>query len=306
VLLVPSFSLLHRAESQLALPAHDNMAKKRTAEERAAHSRHHATWRKRVRAEADAAKPAEEMSERLKALYAVAPRIGPDGKPLTDHTRRDEATSGTPARRSRLSSATTPPTSTPPPPDQAPATATATAGKVSLDDMAKLMLRGVLTPESCLKLHRDEIPNQPVAAVTTAPPLGPFADLRTSYASTAIAQPDTQISTGLSASSVPLPRPETAENDLGGFDASFFLNEDINPTLAGIQTGAGPGSASEVPPPQPQIQDSTQESVAPSLGSCQNSPLVPTASEQDSSTPLITAEDMLATAMPHFSPACRV
>ncbi|GAA5960954.1 hypothetical protein JCM8115_002634 [Rhodotorula mucilaginosa] len=221
------------------------MAKKRTAEERAAHSRHHATWRKRVRAEADAAKPAEEMSERLKALYA--------GEEVT---------------------------------------AVVCNYATDVDTAAP-------GPSSCDG-------NGDGGKVTTAPPLGPFADLRTSYASTAIAQPDTQISTGLSASSVPLPRPETAENDLGGFDASFFLNEDINPTLAGIQTGAGPGSASEVPPPQPQIQDSTQESVAPSLGSCQNSPLVPTASEQDSSTPLITAEDMLATAMPHFSPACRV
>lgn len=276
-------SLLQHAEGQLTLPTHDNMAKQRNAEQRAAQSRRQATWRKRVHAQAEAARPAEEMSERLKALYAVAPRIGPDGKPLplADHTRRDEAT------RSRPSCVTTPPTSTPPPPDQAPAT----AGKVSLDSIARMMLGGVLTTEMRLKLRSDQLPDQPVISATTAPPVDFFAESRTLSTSTANARQTPQILTGSSASSVPLSGPEAAESEVGGFDTSFS-HENINPTLADIQAGLESGSATEIAPPKPQIQDPTQES--------EESPLVPSASEHAASTPEMATERMLAEAMPHY------
>ena len=267
----------------------DKRARKWTDAELHAHCRRKAAYRKLLRA--------EEMSARLEALYAVAPRIGPDGKPLppANYTRRDGAKTGLQATRSQPSRAMAPPTSTPLPPDQAPATAT--AGKVILYDIARLILGGVLTAEIRLKVHSNQLQDQPVVSATTAPPLDPVADLRTSSTSTATAQQDQQVSTGSSASTIPWPG--TAEIDLGGFDTSFS-NENINPTLTGIQAGLGSGSATEIAPPKPQIQDSAQESVAASLGSLQNLPLVPSAPEPDSSTPLRTAEDMLAAAMPHY------
>ncbi|KWU42487.1 hypothetical protein RHOSPDRAFT_36012 [Rhodotorula sp. JG-1b] len=244
-------------------------ARKWTVAELHAHCRRKAADKKRLRA--------EETSERLKALYAVAPRIGPDGKPLppANHTKRDGAKTGPQAMRSRPSRAMAPPTSTPPPPDQAPATPTAAAGKV----------------------RSNQLQDQPVVSATTARPLDFVADLRTSSTSTAIAQQDQQVSTGSSASTSPLPG--TAESHLGGFDASFS-NDNISPTLTGIEAGSGFGSATEVPPPKPQMQDTAQKSVAASLGSRRDSSHIPSAPEPDSSTLLRTAEDMLAGAMPHY------
>ena len=229
--------LLQTAEGQLTLPMRDKRARKWTVAELHAHCRRKAADKKRLRA--------EETSERLKALYAVAPRIGPDGKPLppANHTKRDGAKTGPQATRSRPSRAMAPPTSTPPPPDQAPATPTAAAGKVSSYDIARIVLTGLLTAKSRLKVRSNQLQDQPVVSATTARPLDFVADLRTSSTSTAIAQQDQQVSTGSSASTSPLPG--TAESHLGGFDASFS-NDNISPTLTGIEAGidlAGSGQS---------------------------------------------------------------
>jgi hypothetical protein len=286
--------LLQPAEGQLTLPMQNKRARAWTVAEHHAHSRRKAAYKKQLRN--------EEMSARLEALYAIAPRIGPDGKPLplANHTRRDGAQTGPQATRSRPSRAMASPRSTPPHPDQAPATPTTTAEKVSFYDIARLILGGVLTAERRLKLYSGQSPVQPVTSATTAPPpVDPIADMRTPPTSTAIVQQGTQVSAVSSASSVPLPGPETAESDLGGFDASFS-NENISPTLTGIEPGSGSGSVTEVAPPRPQIQDSARESVAATFGARRDSPLGPSASEHDSSKPLMTTEDMLAGAIPHY------
>ena len=87
-----------------------------------------------------------------------------------------------------------------------------------------------------------------------------------------------------------------AENDLGGFDASFWSNDDmaIDPALLNIGADWPSGPASKAAYSQP------QDPAVASLGIRQQSPLVPTTSKQDSSTPEMAAEKMLAGAMPHY------
>lgn len=109
------------------------------------------------------------------------------------------------------------------------------------------------------------------------------------------------MSTGSSASTVPWPKPEAAQNDLGGFDAWFVCShEDTIPTLLDVETDSRSCSAIETLPPKPKIQDPTQATAAGSVRARQESPLPPSASEHKSSTPLTTTEDMLAVAMPHY------
>lgn len=74
----------------------------------------------------------------------------------------------------------------------------------------------------------------------------------------------------------------------------------IESTLPDVSAESTLGTATEVPPPRPQIQVPPQESLAATLGSCQESPLVPSASEHDASTPEMATERMLAEAMPHY------
>jgi hypothetical protein len=82
----------------------------------------------------------------------------------------------------------------------------------------------------------------------------------------------------------------------------FFLQRGpaIESTLPDVSAESTLGTATEVPPPRPQIQVPPQESLAATLGSCQESPLVPSASEHDASTPEMATERMLAEAMPHY------
>lgn len=116
------------------------------------------------------------------------------------------------------------------------------------------------------------------------------------------AQQDAQAPTSWDGTDEPLPEPETADNNLGGLDTSYF-NEDVltEPILADIGAESVVGTATEVPPPpQPQIQNPPQVSAAATLGSSQDSPLLLPASEHNSSTPLTTTERMLSDAMPHY------
>ena len=162
---------------------------------------------------------------------------------------------------------------------------------------------GILPVGSRLKLL-DELPHLPIVSATTAPLLDPFAILRSSTSHVmAGAEQDAQAPTSWDGTDELLPEPETTETDLGGFDTSFFLNEDplVESTLPDVSAGSTLGTAPEVPPPpQPQIQNPPQVSAAATFGSRQDSPLVLPASEHNSSTPLTATERMLSDAMPHY------
>lgn len=164
---------------------------------------------------------------------------------------------------------------------------------------------GLLAVGSQLKLHDDELPCLPMVSATTASLPDPFADLRTSSPVLTGARQDTRTPTSWAGTYEPLPEPETAGNDLGSFDA-LFLNEDllIGPLSEPIHPDIGAestvGTATEAPPPEPQLQNPMQESVAATLGSRQESPYVDSAAEHDSSTPEVAAQRLLAGAMPHY------
>ena len=103
------------------------------------------------------------------------------------------------------------------------------------------------------------------------------------------------MATGSSASDAPLLHPQTAENDLGGFDASFFTDEDmvIDPALLDIGVERMSDMTGEMAPPQ------SQSPAATSLGTRQESQSVPSM-ERTSSISATTTEKMLAGAMPHY------
>lgn len=150
-------------------------------------------------------------------------------------------------------------------------------------------------PQPSSEPSSDEPPRIPAACS-----LGSRQDYAPPATVLTTAQQDLQDSTSLSASGLLLPELEEAENDLGGFDASFYFTEDLltEPTLPDIGAETIVGTETEVSPPQPQIQDPTQES--------EESPLVPSASEHAASTPEMATERMLAEAMPRYDPACKL
>lgn len=155
---------------------------------------------------------------------------------------------------------------------------------------------GLLTAGSCLKLHDYELPSLPIVSATTEPLPDPFADLHASSLVMAGAEQDAQAPTSWDGTDEPLPEPETANNNVGSFD-TFYFNEDLltEPTESTVI------AETEVPPsPQPQIRDPPQISAAATLGLPQEAPLVLPASDDDSSTPEMAAERLLAGAMPHY------
>lgn len=154
---------------------------------------------------------------------------------------------------------------------------------------------GLLTAGSRLKLH-DDPPDPPVVCAATKSPGDPFADLRVPPTSSTSAQQDARGRIGSPPSLTPTLGVETAENDLGAFDASFFSYEGtvVDPALLGIRADPMSDAAGEATTLQP------QNSAAATFGSRQESPLVPSASEDDSSMPETTTEKMLAGAMPHY------
>lgn len=160
---------------------------------------------------------------------------------------------------------------------------------------------GLLAVGSHLKLHDDELPSLPIVSAATESLPDPFAELHASSPGLAGAQQVAQARSGCDGTDEPLPEPETTDNH-GGFDASFYVNEDprIESTFPDVSADSTLGTATDVPHPPPQIQHPPQESVAGSLGSRQESPLVPPAAEHNSSTPGAAAERLLAGVMPHY------